>query len=69
MRQAAIFRKQMWVFRKGKFFTCNPCTPEIFFRMYHRLVLSTQSVGAMLWSKAQLRRGQLRMVVDVVGSC
>ena len=28
----------------------------------------TQSVGAMLWSMAQLRRGQLRMVVCVVGS-
>ena len=37
--------------------------------VYHRLIYSTQSVGAMLWSMAQLRRGQLRMVVDVVGSC
>ena len=37
--------------------------------VYHRLIYSTQSVGAMLWSIAQLRRGQLRMVVDVVGSC
>ena len=34
----------------------------------HRLI-STHSVGAMLSSMAQLRRGQLRMVVDVVGSC
>ena len=37
--------------------------------VYHRLIYSTQSVGAMLWLMAQLRRGQLRMVVDVVGSC
>ena len=37
--------------------------------VYHRLIYSTQSVGAMLWSMAQLRRGQLRMVVDVAGSC
>ena len=37
--------------------------------VYHRLIYSTQSVGAMLWSMAQLRRGQLRMVVYVVGSC
>ena len=37
--------------------------------VYDRHILSTQSVGAMLWSMAQLRRGQLRMVVDVVGSC
>ena len=36
--------------------------------VYHRLIYSTQSVGAMLWSMAQLRIGQLRMVVDVVGS-
>ena len=36
--------------------------------VYHRLIYSTQSVGAMLWSMAQLRRGQLRMVVDVVCS-
>ena len=33
--------------------------------VYHRLIilLSTLCVGAMLWSMAQLRRGQLRMVV------
>ena len=37
--------------------------------VYHRLIYSTQSVGAMFWLMAQLRRGQLRMVVDVVGSC
>ena len=37
--------------------------------VYHRLILSTLCVGAMLWSMAQLRRGQLRMVVYVVGSC
>ena len=36
--------------------------------IYHRLILSTLCVGAMLWSMAQLRRGQLRMVVYVVGS-
>ena len=43
---------------------------SLFFSIvYHRLIYSTQSVGAMLWSMAQLRRGQLRMVVDVVGSC
>ena len=33
--------------------------------VYHRLIYSSLSVGAMLWSMAQLRRGQLRMVVDV----
>ena len=37
--------------------------------VYHRIIYSTQYVGAMLWSMAQLRKGQLRMVVDVVGSC
>ena len=37
--------------------------------VYHRLIMSTHSVGAMLWSMAQLRKGQLRMVVDIVGSC
>ena len=37
--------------------------------VYYRLIYSTQCVGAMLWSMDQLRRGQLRMVVDVVGSC
>ena len=37
--------------------------------VYHRIISLTQSVGAMLWSMAQLRRGQLRMVVYVVGSC
>ena len=37
--------------------------------VYHRLILSTLCVGAMLWSMAQLRRGQLRMVVYVAGSC
>ena len=37
--------------------------------IYHRLILSTLSVGAMLWSMAQLRTGLLRMVVYVVGSC
>ena len=36
--------------------------------VYHRLILSTLSVGAMLWLMAQLRRGRLRMVVYVVGS-
>ena len=36
---------------------------------YHRIISLTQSVGAMLWSMAQLRTGQLRMVVYVVGSC
>ena len=36
--------------------------------VYQRFILSTRSVGAMLWSMAQLRRGQLRMVVDVVGA-
>ena len=36
--------------------------------VYHRLILSTLCVGAMLWPMAQLRRNQLRMVVDVVGS-
>ena len=35
----------------------------------HRVILSTQHVGAMLWSMAQLPRGQLRMLVYVVGSC
>ena len=34
--------------------------------VYHRLILSTLCVGAMLWSMAQLRRGQLRIVVYVV---
>ena len=34
--------------------------------VYHRLILSTQSVRAMFWPMAQLRTGQLRMVV---GSC
>ena len=39
-----------------------------FFRISSsRLILLTRSVGAMHWSKAQLRRGQLRMVVDVGG--
>ena len=36
------------------------------------IILSTQftvAVLAMLWSVVQLRRGQFRMVVDVVGSC
>ena len=37
--------------------------------VYHRIRSLTQSVGAMLWSMAQLRRCQLRMVVCVVGSC
>ena len=37
--------------------------------MYHRIRSLTQSVGAMLGLMAQLRRGQLRMVVYVVGSC
>ena len=37
--------------------------------VYHRIRSLTQSVGALLWSMAQLRRAQLRMVVDVVGSC
>ena len=37
--------------------------------VYHRIISLTQSVGAMLWSMAQLRRGHLRMVVYVVGSC
>ena len=37
--------------------------------VYHRIILSTQCVGAMLWSVVQLRRGQLWMLVDVVGSC
>ena len=40
---------------------------RVHFAQTHRLILSTQSVGAMLWSMAQLRRGQLRVVVDVVG--
>ena len=29
--------------------------------VYHRLILSTLFVGAMLWSMVQLRRGQPRM--------
>ena len=33
------------------------------------IILSTQCVVAMLWSVVQLRRGHLRMVVDVVGGC
>ena len=37
--------------------------------VYHRLILSTTYVGAMLWSMAHLRRIQLRMVVCVVGCC
>ena len=37
--------------------------------VYHRIRSLIQSVGAMLWSMAQLRRGHLRMVVYVVGSC
>ena len=37
--------------------------------VYHCIILSTLSVGTMLWSVVQLGRGQLRMVVDVVGSC
>ena len=37
--------------------------------VYHCIILSTQFVGVMLWSMAQLRRGQFRMVVDVLGSC
>ncbi len=37
--------------------------------VYHRIILSTRFIGAMLWSMARLRRGQLRMVVYVVGSC
>ena len=37
--------------------------------VYHRIRSLTQSVGAMLWSMAQLRRGHLRTVVYVVGSC
>ena len=45
----------------------NSYRPSSF--VYHRLILSTLCVGAMLWSMAQLRRGQLRMVVYVVGSC
>ena len=38
--------------------------------VYHHIdiILSTQSVGVMLWSVVQLRRGRLRMVVYVVGS-
>ena len=36
---------------------------------YNRIIVSTQSIGAMLRPMAQLRRGQLRMVVYVVGSC
>ena len=35
---------------------------------YNRLILSILCVGDMLWSMAQLRSGQLRMVVDIVGS-
>ena len=31
--------------------------------MYHRIISLTQSVGAMLWSMAQLRRGPLWVVV------
>ena len=37
--------------------------------VYHRIRSLTQSVGAMLWSMAQLGRCHLRMVVYVVGSC
>ena len=37
--------------------------------LFFRIRSLTQSVGAMLWSIAQLRRGQLRMVLYVVGSC
>ena len=37
--------------------------------LYHCITLSPQSVGAMLWSVVQLRRGRVRMVFYVVGSC
>ena len=51
-----------WIWR-GLALLASPSSSIV----YHRLIY--QSVGAMLWSMAQLRRGQLRMVVDVVGSC
>ena len=37
--------------------------------IYHRRILSTLCVGAMLWSMTRLRRGQVLMVVCVLGSC
>ena len=48
---------------KRSFQECSSCF------VYIRIILLTLFVGAMLWSMALLRRGQLRMVVDVVGSC
>ena len=44
--------------------------PFFFFRVSSNQIRSlTQFVGAMLWSMAQLRSSQLRMVVCVVSSC
>ena len=37
--------------------------------VHHHIILSTQCVVAILWSVVQLRRGRLRMVVYVMGSC
>ena len=55
----------------------EPCTVFVssmeqcffFSFVYHRVRSLAQFVGAMLWSMAQLRRCQLRMVVCVVGNC
>ena len=48
--------------RLCSFFLCSSL-------VYHRVILSTQCVVAMLWSVVRLQRGQLRMVVNEVGSC
>ena len=40
-----------------------------FFFFHNRIILSTQFVGAMLWSMAQFRRCQLPMVVCVLDTC
>ena len=53
--------------RCSHFCHCRLCDIRLTSFVYHRIRSLTQSVGSMLWSMAQLRRGQLRMVVYVVG--